>query len=503
MFIPVNGFQSIGAQRKATGREKPRQYGPLSYVQYSVARNAERIGIDPASIVGYWPFWEGAGAPYDVMSGTRATAIGSGNTWTGKKQIEVTQSGGWDTNLTAPELGANDNLTYIMKGQFLGMGEYSTVFGNRYGGASDFNWIKFENRRFDFRENIELDYSSHLSVGDHFEKVAVKRGSDFFLYEYGILKTTASSLNTIGWNPIYIGTGSTSNDESVDAIFDYCLVTLQALTESHAAFLNTHPHYLLQPVPRTIYFDYGAGGAITAFVSDGISLSDTSSRTATFRPQVQDGIQLGDSDTNLASFFAQLSDGVTLSDESTASIVSSVISAEVVDGITLSDTSRVTASLTAEAQDGVKLSETIAATLQAVALAQDGVALSDSTTLGSAILSALAEDGITLSDTASRTLRKFAQAADSITLSDAGAAQANFTAECRDIAEFGATISAIMQFAASCHDGVQFSDSTMEVSTLPTGEVQITFTARSARLTFTARSARLTFTVRAPNIKFQ
>lgn len=48
------------------GQRKPRQWGPLSAVQYAVRVNAERLGIDPKIII---PMWEGAGQPREYTQG--------------------------------------------------------------------------------------------------------------------------------------------------------------------------------------------------------------------------------------------------------------------------------------------------------------------------------------------------------------------------------------------------------------------------------------------------
>lgn len=50
---------------------KPPMWGPLSAVQYAVRHNAERMGIDPASIKSYFPFWERAGSySHDIIRGS-------------------------------------------------------------------------------------------------------------------------------------------------------------------------------------------------------------------------------------------------------------------------------------------------------------------------------------------------------------------------------------------------------------------------------------------------
>ena len=50
------------------GTQKPKQWGPISAVQSSVFRNAERIGIDPDAITAYLPLWEGGGVPQPVVN---------------------------------------------------------------------------------------------------------------------------------------------------------------------------------------------------------------------------------------------------------------------------------------------------------------------------------------------------------------------------------------------------------------------------------------------------
>jgi hypothetical protein len=60
------------------GTQKPKQWGALSAVRSAVFRNAESIGIDPASIAGYWPMWEGSGdTAIDGIKGNNASLVDS------------------------------------------------------------------------------------------------------------------------------------------------------------------------------------------------------------------------------------------------------------------------------------------------------------------------------------------------------------------------------------------------------------------------------------------
>lgn len=74
--------------RYNNGTRRPRQWGPLSDVQSAVAHNAERIGIDPASILGYWPLWEGAGGKaWDVSLYENHGTLENGPTWENRGSI--------------------------------------------------------------------------------------------------------------------------------------------------------------------------------------------------------------------------------------------------------------------------------------------------------------------------------------------------------------------------------------------------------------------------------
>ncbi len=60
------------------GTQKPKQWGALSAVRSAVFHNAESIGIDPASIAGYWPMWEGSGdTAIDGIKGNNASLVDS------------------------------------------------------------------------------------------------------------------------------------------------------------------------------------------------------------------------------------------------------------------------------------------------------------------------------------------------------------------------------------------------------------------------------------------
>lgn len=64
-------------------QNKPRQWGPLSAVRSAVLRNAERLGIDPAAIVGLWSAWETAGTTvFNIMQPATSLQFAYGNpTW--------------------------------------------------------------------------------------------------------------------------------------------------------------------------------------------------------------------------------------------------------------------------------------------------------------------------------------------------------------------------------------------------------------------------------------
>ena len=49
-------------------RQKPRAWGPVSAVQASIFKNAERAGIDLGYIQLCYPFWEGAGLVFKDYS---------------------------------------------------------------------------------------------------------------------------------------------------------------------------------------------------------------------------------------------------------------------------------------------------------------------------------------------------------------------------------------------------------------------------------------------------
>jgi hypothetical protein len=260
----IPGF---GTYLRRLWQRKPEQYD-FDWAQYSVARNAERIGIDPASIVGYWPMWEGAGGTaFDVsLYGNHGTL------------------GGPDWASNCVDFNASGDYISLSKQSLcaFGTGPFTILADAVHSSVNDFKYI-FSLNKYDpgfavHHDNNnrnpyiydggskEFDYT--LPFGR--QTIAYVRystdtnGTSFF--SNGVERDTlAYSANISTVSQSNIGNASASGNSSWgDKVYE-CLVATIAFTQDQIAFLHTHPYYLLQPVPRTIYFDYGASdsGATT------------------------------------------------------------------------------------------------------------------------------------------------------------------------------------------------------------------------------------------------
>lgn len=280
----------------------------------------------------------------------------------------------------------------------------------------------------------------------------------------------------------------------------------------------------------------GGGTVIDAAAADGIKTSDTPSRTAIYETVIVDGVKMSDSDQTLATLLAAIADGAKFSDSgqalatlltaaadgvklSDSGVASAIFSTQAVDGVKFSDSAigQVVSIVLALASDGVKLSDTPAssAILQMIisdgakfsdlpdvtallnAGAADGVKLSD-TTNWQQIVEALAADGVKLSDSGIATMKLLALLSDGVKLSDTGAASLVINVSVADGAKFSDAVQAVMILQAAVADGVKFSDLTSEVSTLPTGEVTVTFRIKSTSITFVLKGPKSTFDLKGP-----
>ncbi len=263
MFAPVLGGLSTHGLRKATGKEKPPQYD-LKWAQYSVARNAERIGIDPASIVGYWPMWEGAGKNVWDVSLYGNKAINEGGDWLDKRQgIQCNNAGELINVGDTYNFTTNDQFTILSQIRTTTGGlDWSSIFCRRNEGDYQYQLRVNDNNYLSFLASTGSNESSFNFTTDEEAFVGFVwygNGSDHLFCknkEFEAL-SASESISSLNVNCYIANQGS--GQQSLGKI-RYCLVFNTTLTRDKIDFFRQFPHYLLQPVPIVRWFDMGAAG---------------------------------------------------------------------------------------------------------------------------------------------------------------------------------------------------------------------------------------------------
>lgn len=157
--------------------------------------------------------------------------------------------------------------------------------------------------------------------------------------------------------------GLSSGDDLSNALLE-CKQTLSTSDTTTTPELSYLGIYIVESTTTTI----------SASVTDGVSLSDSSGNTATFLTLVQDGISLGDNNINLAQLVTAALDGVSLSDSADIPIT---ILAQVADSVVLSDVSSGEMTVEVECFSGVQFSDAASAILQMLVEVSDGIVLTD------------------------------------------------------------------------------------------------------------------------------
>lgn len=265
MFIPVNGYGlSVGGQRRATGREKPKQFGPLSYVQYCVARNAERLGIDPANIAGYWPMWEGAGGRAWDVSLHGNHGILNGPTWVNRgldfDERDYAEVEGYKgvlgTSAVATSLWfktSSSNIQGFLRWGYLNDagGSFRLVIDE-----GDIRLLTWGDRVAKWAGNFD-DNKWHHQILTHPENANLS-DVDVYIDNKKLDRTDLSNDGPLDYQSdgdVFIGRIPKHSFKGKIGGARICNCTI---TPDQIAFDYSHPYALLQPIPRPIFFDVGA-----------------------------------------------------------------------------------------------------------------------------------------------------------------------------------------------------------------------------------------------------
>lgn len=298
MFAPVLSGLSTHGLRKATGREKPPQYD-LAWAQYSVARNAESLGIDPASIVGYWPMWEGAGGiAWDVSNRSNNSTLNlTDASWKNNYlncHTSNVQQG--DCGICLQDIFDNDsNWSIFCRILFTNLADDRKFLGYEELSASAVQWWHLEYNDYYSTLNGQFDDDATKARIDYASDFSALNPSTYVWYNIWAYYVDGTGY-TMYADDHYLGTynidhgsmaapynrlwiGSNGRDGGQIGYIDFVNVFQFAPNRRLREFLHTHPYYLLQPVPTVRFFDMEAEtGPITENIAGNLNASGSLSR---------------------------------------------------------------------------------------------------------------------------------------------------------------------------------------------------------------------------------
>lgn len=240
------------------GKQKPRQFGPLSQVERSVFINAEMLGIPPDTLVYLAGMQGGAGDYHNIIDGTTAAP----SSWTNNgAYFDLTES----QTQTVANIGTSDFTilvkfsdksiygdtypTFISSGD-TGAGEWMLRHATA-GGTPSF-----------YADSGGINLASSVTgTGISDGILSASRGDDSIarLWSDGVELTTdvtvADNLNTT--KPISLGGADGATNRRLLGGIDFALVMRHA-DINVLQFLHDAPYALLQPVPQVSYFFMGA-----------------------------------------------------------------------------------------------------------------------------------------------------------------------------------------------------------------------------------------------------
>ncbi len=245
-------------------KQKPQAWGPVSSVQASIFKNAEIIGIDPASIVLAMPMW-GPGDQIDYASYNLATNYGA--TFE-KNAITVGSVSGQtiDTNRTYQELG--NQYTIFLKSNVISQGASAFLSGkhstNSSGYSSGIYRATVSKQYFYFAENsVSVDFLSG-TFGER-DFCITADGAIVKIYLEGNYKNQISNSASLGGTYNFkFGARWSSSSARVHQELHIAILFSLALAPSQIAHLSDNPYFLLHRVP-TVFYSVPGGGVLPTF----------------------------------------------------------------------------------------------------------------------------------------------------------------------------------------------------------------------------------------------
>jgi hypothetical protein len=261
------------------GKQKPEQWGNVSDVRSAVFRNAERMGIDPASLVGYWPIWETAGSPRDIMM-SAPPAIPYGNP--AYDTDGLCHDGNDHTTLGDNAKWCGDALSIFFTARLDALTASGGLFSKYDLSTGGRSWAvrQHGNNTFQFVGSeggssgaVYAESASDIfTVGAKSSFVTVFSGGNFVrFYKDGGLHSeeTSGILNSLYCNTGIVAQLNRYANYFSSCAYENCLLVNAVVGPNQIAQIHETPYALLAPNPSPLIFDLAAGGGYTLTAEGG------------------------------------------------------------------------------------------------------------------------------------------------------------------------------------------------------------------------------------------
>lgn len=269
------------------GTQKPKQWGPLSVVRSAMFRNAEAAGVDPQTLCGYYPMWEGFGqVTHDVVSGdTVALRSNSTLTTAGFSTDTVTTSAGLiitkNTKIKTA-LGSSNHRSWfytIRPDVGAAMGNRSLSEGSEgFSGTEVFSESSASGSDWRITGGVSASQSvstSYMAVGAEKSVFFTWDGATIRLYINGEQIASRASTTVSVNSGAYIHLFGVLSYAPSNIISNHAGIANTALSPSTVARFHDTPFFLLQPNPAPIYFDSAATGTSGSLTAPSLSATPT------------------------------------------------------------------------------------------------------------------------------------------------------------------------------------------------------------------------------------
>lgn len=260
------------------GQWKPKQYGPLSEVQYAVRRNTDKFYFNFDDLLALFPGW-GDYLPTDLISGQIATPGVNASYSEGinyKTNSEVVGSG-WQINNKRITLKQGSPASIILQAKNI----YPTTY-NKYlyvgfnGNSNQRMFIDANNGYLRASSGAGTPYkilSSFNLVNSNqyaFIKPTYNTGA---VYINGSGGSVSSSMYGSNPSAFFLGPSSSLYGGAEIEILTY--FSINVLTDYLLYELKERPYALLMPVSRPVFFDMGATGDTGTFTAPSLTVTPT------------------------------------------------------------------------------------------------------------------------------------------------------------------------------------------------------------------------------------